>query len=222
MNKNTLEIKPAKTINVSELGVAFSENVTIEDWEQFGEQIGRVVNSSQFIIGDWINFGRDKWDRSEFKRRIAIAEVKTGLDPATIKSYSCHARKIPFENRNPNCSFELHRAVSKLESKEQKRWLKIADDESMNIGRLKASIKAGKSLSIDEFTKPKKEPTHTYDDCLVFVHNIERWFTRKNNLGYFDSLNENALAREIDKLQPIIDAYNILVEKIQAKQKNNS
>lgn len=138
---NAIEIEnPTANINVSELGVKFSENVSIEEWEKFGEQIGRLVNSSQFIVGDWLNFGREKWDRNEFKKRVEIAEVKTGLDPDTLKVYACLARRVPFENRNPKCSFQLHRIVAKLEPTEQSKWLNIAEKKAMTGKRLRASI----------------------------------------------------------------------------------
>ena len=213
METNTLEITPAKTISVSELGVIFSDDVTIEDWEIFGEQIGRVVNSSQFVIGDWINFGREKWDREEFKKRVGIAELKTGLEPATLRNYSSIARRVPMECRVKNCSYDIHRTVSNLDAKNQSRWLRIADEKGMTSRRLKASIKAGKPLTVEEFST-KKEATHSYDDCLVFVHNIERWFSRKNNTGFFDALDHDELSREVDKLQPVVDAYNSLMEKL--------
>ena len=65
---NAIEIEnPAANINVSELGFKFSENVSIEEWEKFGEQIGKLVNSSQFIIGDWLNFGRENGTETNSK-----------------------------------------------------------------------------------------------------------------------------------------------------------
>ena len=42
MSENTIIdiVNESNNINVSELGVTFSENATIEEWERFGEQIG--------------------------------------------------------------------------------------------------------------------------------------------------------------------------------------
>lgn len=215
-----LEIKnETSNINVSELGVKFSENVTIEEWECFGEQIGRLVNSSQFIIGDWLNFGREKWDRAEFKKRVDIAEVKTGLDPDTLRVYSCLARRVPFENRNPKCSFQHHRIVAKLEPKEQSKWLNIAEKKAMTGKRLKASIVSGKPLSVEEFTA-KKNPTeqpHNYGDCLGFVHDIQRWFIRSKERDIFDDMDVEQLAFERDKLKPVAEIYNEFNAMIRGK-----
>lgn len=197
-------------ISTSSLGVKFSENVSIEEWEIFGGQIGKLVNSSQFIIGDWLNFGREKWDRGEFKKRVEIAEVNTGLDPDTLRVYSCLARRVPFENRNPNCSFQHHRIVAKLEPQEQSKWLNIAEKKAMTGKRLRASIVAGKPLTVEEFA-PKKnisEQPHNYDDCLGFVHDIQRWFNRNKERGYFDDMDIEQLAFERDKLKPVAEIYN--------------
>ena len=217
---NAIEIQNlTSNISVSELGARFSESVSIDEWEKFGEQIGRLVNSSQFIIGDWLNFGREKWDRDEFKKRVEIAEVKTGLDPDTLRVYSCLARRVPFENRTPNCSFQLHRIVAKLDSQEQSKWLNIAEKKAMTGKRLKASIVAGKPLSVDEFTA-QKSPTaqpHNYDDCLGFVHDIQRWFNRNKERGYFDGMDIEQLAFERDKLKPVAEIYNEINGMIRRK-----
>ena len=225
MSENTsIEISnDSSNISVSELGVKFSEGVTIEEWEKFGEQIGRVVNSSQFIIGDWINFGRDKWDRAEFQKRVEIAEVKTGLDPDTLRVYSCFARRVPFENRNPKCSFQLHRIVAKLDSEEQSKWLNIAEEKAMTGKRLKASIVAGKPLSVEELA-PKKaaEHLHSYDDCLGFVHDIQRWYTRQKEASNFENMDVEELVFERDKLKPVAEIYNELNAMIRDKQKEEN
>lgn len=225
MNENTsIEISnESNNISVSELGVKFSENVTIEEWENFGEQIGRVVNSSQFIIGDWLNFGRNKWDRAEFQKRVEIAEVKTGLDPDTLRVYSCFARRVPFENRNPKCSFQLHRIVAKLDSEDQSKWLNIAEAKAMTGKRLKASIVAGKPLSVEELA-PKKssENLHSYDDCLGFVHDIQRWYVRRKEENIFENMNIEELAFERDKLKPVAEIYNEFNAMIREKQKEEN
>lgn len=220
---NAIEIEnPAANINVSELGVKFSESVSIEEWEKFGEQIGRLVNSSQFIIGDWLNFGREKWDRNEFKKRVEIAEVKTGLDPDTLKVYACLARRVPFENRNPKCSFQLHRIVAKLEPTEQSKWLNIAEKKAMTGKRLRASIVAGKPLSVEEFVpKRTSENLHSYDDCLGFVHDIRRWFARNRERGVFDEMDVEQLAFERDKLRPVAEIYNEFNAMIRRKGKKD-
>ena len=225
MSENTFIdiVNESKNINVSELGVAFSENVTIEEWEMFGEQIGRLVNSSQFIIGDWINFGRNRWEnREELEKRIAIAEEKTGLDPVSLKCYASIARRIPMENRSVNCSFDMHRSVAKLNSDDQKKWLKVADERNMTTRVLKASIKAGKPITKKEQKSSQPESVHTYDDCVVFVHNIFRWYTRKKNARYFDKLSVEQLVFQRDKLKSVAEIYNEFNSMIREKQKGEN
>ena len=105
---NAIEIEnPAANINVSELGVKFSENVSIEEWEKFGEQIGKLVNSSQFIVGDWLNFGREKWDRNEFKKRVEIAEVKTGTGSRHAESLRLPCKACPIRKPQPQVQFSV-------------------------------------------------------------------------------------------------------------------
>ena len=221
MSEDNLTIKSAKTINVSALGVDFTSDVSIEDWESFGEQIGKVVNSSQFIIGDWLNYGRSRWEKKEeYAKRIAIAEEKTGLDRESLKKYAMIARKVSFENRSPKCSFSHHIPVAKLEPKEQTKWLKIADEKALSTKLLKASIKAGKPLCKASL-KSKADSVHTYDDCLVFVHDIHRWYTRKKNAGFFDKLTLEQLQFERKKLVPVAEIYNELNQIIRFKQVEN-
>ena len=214
-------IKANKTqgISVTELGAQFSESVTIEDWEHFGEQIGRMVNSSQFIIGDWLNFGRNRWEnRKEYAERISFAETKTGLDPISLKCYASVARKIPLENRNSDCSFTHHIAVAKLDAEEQSKWLDIAKENSISTRILKASIKVGKLVNSSDLKSKGKNQVHTYDDCIAFVHDIFRWYSRKKNSGFFDNMTAEQLAFQRDKLKPAAEIYNELNALIRRKQ----
>lgn len=225
MSENTIIdiVNESNNINVSELGVTFSENATIEEWERFGEQIGRVVNSSQFIIGDWLNFGRDKWqNREELQERIEIAEKNTGLDARSLQNYASIARRIPMGNRSANCSFDIHRSVAKLDSDDQRKWLKVADERNMTTRVLKASIKAGKPITKEEQKSAQPESVHTYDDCVVFVHNIFRWYTRKKNAGYFDKLSVEQLVFQRDKLKSVAEIYNEFNSMIREKQKGEN
>ena len=99
MSENTIIdiVNESNNINVSELGVTFSENATIEEWERFGEQIGRVVNSSQFIIGDWLNFGRRKEYRS---RRKVASELRFD---SKAHSDGKQKRKLQFRHAPQRC-----------------------------------------------------------------------------------------------------------------------
>ena len=126
---------------------------------------------------------------------------------------------MPFENRNPNCSFQHHRIVAKLEPQEQSKWLDIAEKKAMTGKRLRASIVAGKPLSVEEFA-PKKscsEQPHNYEDCLGFVHDIQRWFNRNKARGYFDDMDIEQLAFERDKLKPVAEIYNEINGMIREK-----
>ena len=203
-------------IIVSKLGVKFSDSVSIEDWENFGEKIGQIVNSTQFIIGDWLIYGRARWqNRSEYAKRMKIAETNTGLDKITLKCYASVARKIPFENRNLNCSFCHHIAVAKLSPPEQSKWLNIASREKMSVRNLKASIKEGKVVSSK--VNPIPKTLHTFDDCFIFVHGIQRWFFRKRNNGSLEKMSVHNLSFHRDKLKSVVDIYNELNAMIQNK-----
>ncbi len=221
MSNTAIDItNQSRNINVTGLGVTFKEGVSIEEWETFGEQIGKLVNASQFIIGDWLNFGRNRWEnKEEYQKRVAIAEEKTGLDPVSLKCYASIARRVPLENRSANCSFDMHRSVAKLDSDDQKKWLKVADERNMTTRVLKASIKVGKPIATIEQKKIQSESAHHYDDCVVYVHDIERWYTRKKHMGFFDKLPIDQLVYQRDKLKPIAEIYNEFNAMIREKQK---
>ena len=161
-----------KNISTSILGVKFSENCTLEEWERFGVSMGRMLNYSQFVIGDWLNFGRDKWcDKAKYSARIALAVRNTKLDPKTLNNLASVARRIPLENRNPHCSYCNHIAVAKLPHSEQSKWLDIAAKENMTKRRLSSSISAGRIISVDELIK-KKEPA--YESFMTHSYAIQR------------------------------------------------
>lgn len=148
-----------------------------------------MLNYSQFVIGDWLNFGRNKWcDKTKYSARIAIAVKNTELDPKTLNNLASVARRVPLENRNPNCSYCNHIVVAKLPISEQTKWLDIAVKENMTKRRLSRSIVVGHIVSVDELIK-KKEPS--YNSFLLHSYAIQRlWNSLDKAKLSLDTLNE--------------------------------
>ena len=52
---------------------------------------------------------------------------------------------MPLERRNPKLSFTAHAEVAALEPEEQKRWLKVAEEEDLRTHELRDRIRWDKA-----------------------------------------------------------------------------
>ena len=92
----TLAINDPK-FSVTALGIQFNVDLSFEEWDALGQKLGEVHNSMAFAIGDWINYGQNRWGE---KYEEALA--RTGLTYSTLSEYSYVARKVQFCARAQN------------------------------------------------------------------------------------------------------------------------
>jgi len=117
---------------------------TFEDWQEAGEWLRGVERHIQFWIGDWVNYGRERWGE-QAEQGIAsevetLAAEATGWKPATVDQYARVARQVPPENRDAALPFGHHREVADKPLAEQRPWLAKAKTENWSTSRLRAEL----------------------------------------------------------------------------------
>lgn len=119
-------------IQLSELGLSFSSDLSFEQWVDVGQKIGQVARTSLFWVGDWINYGQDRWnggkrfEKMPEDRRLRYDDAMklTGLEMATLQKASYVARKIPVEDRRKALTFSHHRLIARLKTRQERTdWL---------------------------------------------------------------------------------------------------
>ncbi|MEV6819914.1 LmbU family transcriptional regulator [Nocardiopsis dassonvillei] len=113
------------------------EHLPLEKWQELGQQIFTMVDSSSWWLGDWLVFGQ-----AHYPDRYKMAIAQTGLSYQTLRNYAWVARQFPVEQRKRQISFQHHTEVAKLSPEERGLWLERAVRFGWSRNELRRRIKA--------------------------------------------------------------------------------
>jgi hypothetical protein len=118
----------------------FKPELSYDEWQQLGDQLLSVANSSAWWVGDWLLFGQRVYaDRYERALR------QTGFDYQTLRNYAWVASRLEPTRRQAQLSFSHHAEVAAFEPDDQDEWLRRALANGWSRNRLRAEIRAERS-----------------------------------------------------------------------------
>jgi len=181
----SLTLPDCPKFTVSRTGLAVHTELSFEEWAALAPRLNEASRCVAFLIGDWLIYGEAHFAKpgKQPARRVDSAAYEramaaTGLDRSTLITYAYVARRVPSSLRNEDLSWEHHKAVAKLEARDQTRWLKTAlsGDKSgvVSTRRLRKSITAGRLLSLADLRIAPSErgrPNH-----IPFVNRLCAWW----------------------------------------------
>jgi N6-adenosine-specific RNA methylase IME4 len=97
-----------------------------QQWLECGEFIKKAAIAVHFWIGDWLNYGEQRWGNM-----YAQAIEQTGFDYKTLRTDKWVAGKVQLSRRRDNLSFAHHTEVAFLEPGDQEYLLGQAEKESI-------------------------------------------------------------------------------------------
>ena len=123
----TIEAAPAQALVLD-----LPASTTFPDWLAQGRSLALSKKSIDFLIGDWINFGRDHFPEE-------LQEHLPGLfdDPKLAKRAEKTAKAFPPHLRDASLTFEHHAHVADLPTQEALPLLKQAHDENLAARELR-------------------------------------------------------------------------------------
>lgn len=124
-------IKHVAWTPITELGV--------REWAEAGRRIGSVGRNIQWLLGDWIAYGNQK-----FGERYARAAKITGYDPQTLMNMVYVATRFSISRRRENLSWSHHEALASQEPVEQDRWLDQAAMHHWSVLDLRTMLRMAK------------------------------------------------------------------------------
>lgn len=187
----SLTLSDCPKFTVSRTGFAVHEELSFEEWAALAPRLNEASRCVAFLIGDWLNYGKDRFARESGReaKRVRVEDCEravaaTGLDRTTLHSYAHVARKVPPANRHEALSWEHHKAVAKLRSEDQARWLRIAAEaeESVSTRRLRKSIDAGRLLNAAELKLDPADrgiPNH-----IPHINRLCAWWTHMTKVRW--------------------------------------
>jgi hypothetical protein len=133
------------------------QELDADEWAAAGRRIGVVSRSVQWLLGDWISYGNER-----FGERYARASRITGYDPQTLMNMVYVASRFPASRRRENLSWSHHEALAALEPPEQDGWLDQAASHRWSVldlrGMLRLSRKRGLSERAEVEVPKAREP----------------------------------------------------------------
>lgn len=125
---------------VSKNKLEFDPSLTFDEWKEAGRFLKQVEGSVQFWIGDWLNFGKKKYEHGRYK--IALNEL--GYELKTLENISYISESIESSRRREDLGFSHHSEVAPLLPEEQSQWLDKAEQDHLSVRELRTQIKEAK------------------------------------------------------------------------------
>lgn len=160
-------IRTSESCTVMDLGLDFSPVCTWEQWDRKGDElktVSRIYNRHlRFWLGDWINFGEER-----FPRKYTQALDADLYSIGALRNVSWVCRHVPMKNRRNDLSFDHHATVAKLDDEKQIHFLRLASKNAWTVRQLREAV-AGRPISTHavpedgQWSPPPKSDPITFD-----------------------------------------------------------
>jgi hypothetical protein len=112
--KDTGELVPIKSSlglpgKVSRIGLQLPESLSFEQWENIGSTLHSVEGSIQWWIGDWLNYGEQRYGE-KYSQALEVTDASY----QTLAHAKSVASKFEFCRRRQNLSWSHHQEVASL------------------------------------------------------------------------------------------------------------
>ncbi len=131
--------------SASPVAWAPNQDLDANEWASTGRRIGAVGRCVQWLLGDWIVYGNER-----FGERYSRASKITGYDPQTLMNMVYVASRFPVSRRRENLSWSHHETLAALEPDEQDSWLDQAEGHRWAVSDLRTMLRLSRKRSLAE------------------------------------------------------------------------
>jgi hypothetical protein len=155
----------------------FPADLPLDIWTKIGEQIYIVSDANAWWIGDWLNFGRDK-----YPDRYRQAIEGTSLRYQTLRNYAWVAGRFEVSRRRDTLSFQHHVEVAALPEDQQDLWLQRAECAGWSRTELRLHIRerlsGGQPLPAALRLSISQERKQRWQDAATNAHvGLNEWIS---------------------------------------------
>lgn len=112
----------------AELGLA--------EWSAVGRRFGEIGRCSQWWLGDWINYGNQR-----FGERYTRAVKLTGYDVQSLMNMVYVASRFEIYRRREDLSWSHHSTLAALDVDSQEYWLERASVDKLSVADLRVELR---------------------------------------------------------------------------------
>ncbi len=225
MNTENALIIDGANVQVTDIGLLFDGEISFEQWLEIGRKVGRVARISLFLVGDWLNYGQDRWNGGErfekmaedLRDRYESAMAETGLEMRTLMDAAYVARNVSLDQRRPHLTFEHHKTVARVKDEEERQqWLDKADKHDMSTRRLRKSINLGRIVSEAEM-KPDPKTTGI-DNHLSWIDGLMRWWKRFERSDWMEDASREKIEEVLSDFRDVQAIIAYLEEEAENRE----
>jgi hypothetical protein len=139
-------------VTITRNSLSISKELSYAEWESIGAELFKVEAAWQWWVGDWINYGENKYGQT-YEQALALTD-KSFASLADAKSV---AEKFE-SSRRRELSWSHHRAAMSLGQDEQDTILDQAEREGKPRSWVREKVKEIKGLTEPEVETTSDEP----------------------------------------------------------------
>ena len=130
--------------DLGEVTLEAREDPTLEDFGSLIAYLRGITRSSQWWIGDAVNYGEHNWSEEAAQVLHGEALEQTNWSLSTLRNYQWVCERVTPETRRADLSFKHHRTIAPLDTRSQRTWLARAahgdDGVPWTVTRLTAEL----------------------------------------------------------------------------------
>jgi len=181
-------------VRLSKTGLAFDPAISFEKWVEVGRRLGDTQKLLAFWIGDWISFGRSKWEQGKYLN----AELEFCKKYGTLANAVYVSQRIEPSRRRENLSFSHHREVAKFDEEKQEHYLNYAEANNISTRRLRRYIKEQEGEEVEDSSSEE-------ENRAEILWKIRSYFKMPSYDDPYSSLEESGIIGDmlLDRLRVI-------------------
>ena len=181
-------------VSVSAIGAKFDQSLDRGEWKALWPVLRGWAGSLNWLIGDWINFGKARWGE-----KYALALELTDFEYQMLRDCAWVASKVHLSYRYDKLSHTHHREVAPLRKRDQRRFLKAAAEQGWTVSQLRRAIREDAKEVVERPRTPPFMPR-------AWVELGMRYFLRQEVESWPEERRQ-ALKAELD---PIVELHRRL------------
>lgn len=168
---------------VSSTGIALKDETPEKEWHRITEDVCRIFEATgkkhaqaAMMLGDLLKFGAEKYGET-YADAIDATRDYMRVEIQTLKNWQWIAGKIHPSRRRENLSLAHHESVARLAIEDQDKFLKLAEDEGMNVKELRGAIREARPSKRKTKSKVKVTTTDNAESITQKLIDASNWFT---------------------------------------------
>jgi hypothetical protein len=172
------------SISPDAVALALPSDMPYPHWIGLGRSLAARKRNTDWLIGDWIAFGRE-----HYPEQVQTALFELADDPRRVKRIEATVAAFPPHMRADKLSFDHHAHVARMPQQEALFLLKRAGDEKLTARQLRIEV----LLASPSFDDPDPDQDYLVDlarrwnNAPVHVRQAFAEMIRDSDLGVIDA-----------------------------------